>query len=207
MSAAAARLEVVAGKAQGMSILVEDELVIGRHTDGPGRLADDEEISRSHARLVYDARGVCAIEDLGSTNGTFLNGLRISVPQTLTEGDTIEIGATTLVLRELPRSEPSRAAPEQERQPAALGHERQPAVTEQKRQPAAPGQERQPAVTTGIAPPPPAPANVSLRLEIDFAAGEARLSLDDRSEPVRLALDLDAWRGGCQPTERERRPV
>jgi hypothetical protein len=159
-----------------MSILVEDELVIGRFTEGPGRLGDDDEISRSHARLVYDARGVCAIEDLGSTNGTFLNGLRISVPQTLTEGDTIEIGSTTLVLRDLPRSQP---------QPAA---------------------NHQPTVTSRAAPPPP--PSVSLRLEIDFAGGEARLSLDDGSEPpVRLALDVDAWRGGCQPTERDRRPA
>jgi hypothetical protein len=44
-----------------------------------------------------------------------------------------------------------------------------------------------------------------LRLEIDFAAGEARLSLDDNPEPVRLALDVEAWRGGRQPSERERR--
>ena len=93
---------MVAGNATGMSILVGDELLIGRHAEGLGRLADDEEISRSHARITFDASGFCAIEDLGSTNGTFVNGLRITTPQTLAEGDTIEIGGTTLVLRELP---------------------------------------------------------------------------------------------------------
>ena len=102
MSRAVARLEVVAGRAIGMSILLDDELLIGRHADGAGRLADDDEISRSHARISLDRSGFCAIEDLGSTNGTFVNGLRITGPQTLSVGDTIEVGGTTLVVRELP---------------------------------------------------------------------------------------------------------
>ena len=102
MSPAMARFEVVAGRAIGMSILIDDELLIGRHADGAGRLADDEEISRSHARISLDRSGFCAIEDLGSTNGTFVNGLRITGPQTLSVGDTIELGGTTLVVRELP---------------------------------------------------------------------------------------------------------
>jgi predicted component of type VI protein secretion system len=101
----AAHLEVVAGNAAGMSILIEDELVIGRHAEGAGRLADDEEISRAHARVTVDEEGACEIEDLGSTNGTFVNALRISAPQRLSEGDTIELGATTLVVRELPTPE------------------------------------------------------------------------------------------------------
>ena len=102
MTGPPARLEVVAGKAAGMSILIEDELVVGRHAQGAGRLADDEEISRAHARFALDQNGFIAIDDLGSTNGTFVNGLRISTPHTLSEGDTIELGATTLVVRELP---------------------------------------------------------------------------------------------------------
>ena len=102
MSRAVARLEVVAGRAIGMSILLDDELLIGRHADGAGRLADDDEISRSHARISLDRSGFCAIEDLGSTNGTFVNGLRMTGPQTLSVGDTIEVGGTTLVVRELP---------------------------------------------------------------------------------------------------------
>jgi hypothetical protein len=102
MASSGARLEVVRGNAAGTSLLVEDELVLGRQIDGVGALAGDDEISRSHARVSLDAAGFCAIEDLGSTNGTFVNGLRISGPQTLAEGDTIEVGATTLVVRELP---------------------------------------------------------------------------------------------------------
>jgi pSer/pThr/pTyr-binding forkhead associated (FHA) protein len=155
-----ARLEVVSGNAAGASLVVDDELTIGRHADGPGRLAGDEEISRSHARLSVDASGFCAIEDLGSTNGTYVNGLRISAPQTLSEGDTIEVGATTLVVQELPSSAevtPSRAD--------------------------------QPTVAPQAAQPP-----LSLQLEVDFATREARLWLDDVSEPVRLVYDAGRWR-------------
>ena len=92
-------LEVVGGKARGTMIPVGDELMIGRHADGLGRLADDQEISRLHARVSLDSSGLCAIEDLGSTNGTFVNGLRISTRQTLSDGDTVELGDTTLIVR------------------------------------------------------------------------------------------------------------
>jgi pSer/pThr/pTyr-binding forkhead associated (FHA) protein len=159
-----ARLEVVAGKAAGTSIVVEDELLIGRHAEGPGRLAEDDEISRSHARIALDGSGFCAIEDLGSTNGTFVNGLRVSAPQTLTEGDTIEVGATTIVVRELP-------GPVEEptiRQPTAVGLRHDGGV--------------------------PLPPTLSLQLEVDFAAREARLFVDEQSDPVRLVFDAGAWR-------------
>jgi predicted component of type VI protein secretion system len=111
MVAETVRLEVVAGRAEGMSIMVEDELVIGRQAEGAGRLADDDEISRSHARVTLDGSGFCAIEDLGSTNGTFVNGLRISAPQTLFEGDTIELGGTTLVVHGLQQALGKDASP------------------------------------------------------------------------------------------------
>ena len=94
MSQAIARLEVVAGRAIGMSILLDDELLIGRHADGAGRLADDDEISRSHARISLDRSGFCAIEDLGSTNGTFVNSEQIKQAVRLGKGDLLQIGAT-----------------------------------------------------------------------------------------------------------------
>jgi pSer/pThr/pTyr-binding forkhead associated (FHA) protein len=103
----AAQLEVVAGRATGLSILVEDELLFGRNADGPGRLADDDEISRAHARVTFDRSGFCAIEDLGSTNGTFVNGRRIVTPTTLAPGDAIELGTTTLVVRDIPGAAPT----------------------------------------------------------------------------------------------------
>jgi hypothetical protein len=116
------RLEVISGNATGTSITVEDELVIGRHADGPGRLSDDEELSRQHARVSRERTGDYAIEDLGSSNGTFVNGLQIQSPRLLSVGDSIETGATTLVVREIVEPEPP--APE----PPAPGEPPDPAM-------------------------------------------------------------------------------
>jgi pSer/pThr/pTyr-binding forkhead associated (FHA) protein len=110
MAGSAARLDVLTGKAAGMSIVIDGELVIGRLAEGAGRLADDEEISRSHARLSVDSSGRCMVEDLGSTNGTWVNGMRIATPQTLSEGDTVELGGTTMVVREVPSVEAAPSA-------------------------------------------------------------------------------------------------
>lgn len=103
------RLEVISGNAPGSAIVVEDELVIGRHATGAGRLDADEEISRQHARISREATGDYAIEDLGSSNGTFVNGLRIQSPRLLEVGDSIEAGATTLVVREILQPQPADA--------------------------------------------------------------------------------------------------
>jgi pSer/pThr/pTyr-binding forkhead associated (FHA) protein len=100
------RLEMISGNATGDMIVIEDELVIGRHADGPGRLSEDEEISRQHARISREATGDYAIEDLGSSNGTFVNGLRIQSPRLLALGDSIEVGATTLVVRAIVQPQP-----------------------------------------------------------------------------------------------------
>jgi hypothetical protein len=171
---ASARLEVVAGNAAGTWLDVTDELLIGRHADPVGRLGDDEEISRYHARVSLDAGELCTVEDLGSTNGTFVNGSRISVPQTLKQGDTIELGSSTLVVRELP-------APA-----AAAGPEPTPERTVPE---PAPEPER------GVEPTPPAAVPpMSLRLEIDFAANEALISLGDGAEPMRIVFEAGAWR-------------
>ncbi len=106
------RLEVISGNATGDTIVVDDELVIGRHAEGAGRLSEDEEISRQHARISREATGDYAIEDLGSSNGTFINGLRIQSPRLLALGDSIEAGATTLVVRAIVQPQPMETAPE-----------------------------------------------------------------------------------------------
>jgi predicted component of type VI protein secretion system len=205
MAASVALLEAVAGNAAGTTILVEDELVIGRHASGAGRLADDEEISRAHARVTLDASNFCAIEDLGSTNGTFVNGLRISSPLILSEGDTIELGGTTLVVRELPRMEP-----EPQRQPAgsASGPTSATIVSEEAPAVAAPPTES-PAAPVGTepflpeSPPTPRPGKVGLQLEVDFDRREAQVVLDDGTEPLRLVFDGSAWRPApTSPTEK-----
>jgi hypothetical protein len=221
MNQAMARFEVVAGRAIGMSVLLDDELLIRRHADGAGRLADDDEISRSHARISLDRSGFCAIEDLGSTNGTFVNGLRITGPQTLSVGDTIEVGGTTLVVRELPipaseRSlkavppqptlvpgaggSPPGPTPNQETPRIASGggrHERgaRAGNDPSDRPPGQPPAQGQPPAP---APPPPAEgqarASLSLKLDVDFAAREATLAIDEGPGTIRLVYDGKAWR-------------
>ncbi len=97
-------LEVVAGNAPGTQIEVDEDLLIGREASAAGKLADDVEISRQHARITRGADGEFVIEDLGSTNGTFVNGERIDAPHRLADGDRLEVGATTLTVV-LPRPE------------------------------------------------------------------------------------------------------
>lgn len=57
--------------------------------------SDDQEISRKHARVVQRG-GYYWIEDVGSVNGTFVNGLRIFSSQVLRTGDQIQLGRTAL---------------------------------------------------------------------------------------------------------------
>jgi predicted component of type VI protein secretion system len=91
-------LKVTAGNASGSAIPLEQELVIGRSTPGLGSLGGDSEISRVHARVHHDASGQLTVEDLGSTNGTFVNGNRISSPTPLRPGDELRVGQTTLTV-------------------------------------------------------------------------------------------------------------
>jgi pSer/pThr/pTyr-binding forkhead associated (FHA) protein len=93
------RLKVIGGNAAGAEIQIEDELLIGRLAEGPGNLAEDIEISRRHARIARTSETEYRIEDLGSTNGTMVNGRKITAPEVLMTGDKIEIGQTTLVVQ------------------------------------------------------------------------------------------------------------
>src|SRR4051812_49637488 len=102
MSNGELRLEVTAGKATGFSFIVDERLVIGRNSEGPGRLADDPELSRDHAEISRAPSGEFTLRDLSSTNGTHLNGTRLTSPEVLAVGDVVEVGATMLVVRSAP---------------------------------------------------------------------------------------------------------
>jgi DNA-binding winged helix-turn-helix (wHTH) protein len=54
------------------------------------------EVSRQHARIVVAGEGRATLDDLGSKNGTFLNGVKITSPAPLADGDVIEIGGVAL---------------------------------------------------------------------------------------------------------------
>lgn len=91
-------LEVVRGRDTGRTFDLRDrETVLGRGR-GPGaRLADDS-VSRSHCRFTVDG-GRLVLEDLGSTNGTRRNGVRLNGSVALDDGDRIEVGETELLVR------------------------------------------------------------------------------------------------------------
>ncbi len=141
------RLKVTEGNATGREIQVENEFLIGRQAPGDGKLNDDIEISRQHARISRTDSGF-VVEDLGSTNGTLVNGRRISAPEPLYPGDKLQLGDTTLVVQVSTEGMPASAAPDAT------------------------------AETTGERPRPQAPARLSLRLEVDLEGGEALLELE-----------------------------
>ncbi len=93
-------LVVTAGNAIGRRVDLADELVIGRRAEGEGRLGDDLRLSRLHARVTRSASGEVTIEDLGSANGTFVNGERVRDRRVLSLGDSIRLGSTTMELAE-----------------------------------------------------------------------------------------------------------
>ncbi len=88
------KLVVVAGPHSGQSFALQAGLVFGRDPGNSAALPADTKASRRHAQLVADGGGV-ALEDMGSTNGTFVNGQRIT-KVALAPGDQIVIGSTTL---------------------------------------------------------------------------------------------------------------
>lgn len=89
---------VVDGVNQGVRAeLDQAPLLIGRGPDAAIRL-DDDYASTRHARIV-EADDQWCIEDLGSTNGTYVGGSRITQPTTITVGTPVRIGKTVLELR------------------------------------------------------------------------------------------------------------
>ena len=90
-----ARLKVIEpAENRGSQFDLGEELTIGR-ADGCRIRLDDSFTSQLHAR-VYNRDGQFYVEDLGSTNGTFVNGSKIAGPAPLKRGDRLKIGKTTL---------------------------------------------------------------------------------------------------------------
>jgi ABC-2 type transport system ATP-binding protein len=89
-------LRVIAGPGAGTDISLGRDVSIGRAVEGPGSLGGDEELSRNHAHVTMLPGGGYALEDLGSTNGTYLNGWKIPSSQLLSTGDRIQVGQTVL---------------------------------------------------------------------------------------------------------------
>ena len=91
-------LVVRQGTQAGMSFpLTGTQTIMGRE-EGIDIVLQDPESSRQHARVAWQG-GQFIVEDLGSTNGTFVNGIQITAPQVLNPGDSIGIGQTALVFQ------------------------------------------------------------------------------------------------------------
>ncbi|MDQ6784878.1 MAG: FHA domain-containing protein [Actinomycetota bacterium] len=73
------------------------ELTVGRAAGCGVSLPEDTFVSQLHAR-VFRRDGGLFVEDLGSTNGTFLNDHRVSAPVPLGSGDRLKVGRTTMEL-------------------------------------------------------------------------------------------------------------
>jgi DNA-binding NtrC family response regulator len=83
--------------AQVLDLVPGSETVIGRGTEAAVRV-QDKQVSRAHARLHYDGQ-IVTLRDLGSRNGTLVNGRTFKDAEcTLAAGDTVCIGACTIVL-------------------------------------------------------------------------------------------------------------
>lgn len=85
--------------------LLEGVNVIGRAADAAIPI-ESPSISRHHARIVV-THGDATLEDLGSKNGTRLNGSRLTAPCRLADGDEIRLGAVVLTFRAASQTSPT----------------------------------------------------------------------------------------------------
>ena len=91
-----ASLVVLAGPRVGTLVRIEGrELIIGRSLRAE-LCVDDDGVSRHHARIRPGDGGIW-IEDLESRNGTFVNGVKVTTPVRLEDGDKIHVGRSSIV--------------------------------------------------------------------------------------------------------------
>jgi pSer/pThr/pTyr-binding forkhead associated (FHA) protein len=82
---------------RGRTYELADELTLGRAVGCQITLDDDTFVSQLHARL-FRRDGQLFVEDLGSTNGTFLNRKKVGAPSPLKRGDHLQVGKTVMEL-------------------------------------------------------------------------------------------------------------
>ncbi|MDI2099161.1 FHA domain-containing protein FhaB/FipA [Ruicaihuangia caeni] len=96
--ATASRLVITSGAKEGLEVpLTDEQLTIGRSSES-GLVIRDDYTSTHHARLLR-WKGEWMLEDLGSTNGTFIGGNRVTSPTAVPLNTPVKIGTTTFELR------------------------------------------------------------------------------------------------------------
>src|SRR3712207_5164414 len=91
------QLVVVDGPHQGTEFDINGSAVLGRDPSS-GIVLEDPEASRRHASVSAEGGGAI-VEDLGSTNGTYVSGERIEGSRSVGNGERIRIGTTVLEVR------------------------------------------------------------------------------------------------------------
>lgn len=93
-----AHVAVTAGPLKGSSIPLGTAPVLVGRASTCTLVIDDDYCSAKHCRIYLDG-GTWMVEDLGSTNGTYLGNQKVTDPVPMREGDVVRIGATSLELR------------------------------------------------------------------------------------------------------------
>lgn len=83
---------------RGRTYTLSNALTIGRVDDNDIIIDDDTFISSHHARIEVRPEGVWVV-DLKSTNGSFVNGQRLTAERSVRKGDRIQVGSTVLEMR------------------------------------------------------------------------------------------------------------
>lgn len=93
-------LKVISGPNAGAEIGLQKNhsYVIGKDTESSDIVFQDLSVSRNHAKLSIDAQGKAEIEDLGSKNGTLINGIPIQEKRPVTPQDLVALGTTTFLI-------------------------------------------------------------------------------------------------------------
>ena len=145
-----------------------DQITIGRDSSN-GIMINDAEISRRHARLTFQG-GKYILEDLGSTNGTFVNGQRLAGPRVLKSGEVVSFGEQIVLVFETMNFDPG----------ATVVSPRAAAV---------------PSASRPIMPPPPAPADYAGSVPASpvptpVVTSEKRVTITNNPVPIVIALGV-----------------
>jgi pSer/pThr/pTyr-binding forkhead associated (FHA) protein len=157
-----ATLRVISGPATGRILTIDRRTVIGRIN--ADLVIEDDQMSRNHA-VVEPVEGGVVVEDLGSTNGTFVDGERIDRPVRLTQDARLRVGRSDLalsipeaargtVMRDRAVSGPAEAT-QARRAPAPAPQATAPAAPAPPAEPPAAEPPAAPPRTTGTPPRPP----------------------------------------------------
>ncbi len=166
------RLQITGPDNTQTDVVLTPSSTIGRQP-GNDIVINDQRVSRQHAVITCQA-GVCHITDLGSSNGTYLDGERLApnVPTLLTPGVAVTVGSYSLVLHVEPVPEPEPAEPAQ---PGTAGPPQKPADDESGQAPATTSLEADRGQPPGTPPPAPIPPRTGATRGIDTELHGRRL--------------------------------